>query len=62
MQICLATESHIKVFRESKWDGIMGLGKTMDNKIELYGQSIIDRLSESDQCKEKVFVYNIVEN
>lgn len=62
MEICLATEAHIRVFRDSKFDGIMGLGLTMDRKAHLKGQSVIDRLRDSDKCKEKIFIYNIQEN
>jgi hypothetical protein len=33
MQLSLATEAKLDVFRDTQWDGVVGLGFTMDYEI-----------------------------
>lgn len=48
MQMSLATQANLDIFRDAIWDGVVGLGFTMDYEINLKGQSIIDRILEND--------------
>ena len=48
MPIHVATSLAIPAFKNSEWDGLVGLGYTMQNEMENYGMSIVDRLKELD--------------
>jgi hypothetical protein len=48
MPIHVATSLAIPAFENSEWDGLVGLGYTMQNEMENYGMSIVDRLKELD--------------
>lgn len=37
MQMSLATEANLGVFEDSKWDGVLGLGFTMNYEKQLKG-------------------------
>jgi hypothetical protein len=49
----------LEVFRYAKWDGIVGVGFTMESDSDHVGKSIIDRLINSDKCHDKVFIYTL---
>jgi len=51
MNIHLATSANLEVFRFAKWDGIVGLGFSMDESHG--GKSVIDRLMKNKACPEK---------
>jgi hypothetical protein len=61
MPIHVASNLAIPAFQDSEWDGLVGLGFTMQKDIEDYGMSIIDRFKDMQICKEKFFVYRIGE-
>ena len=53
----------MEIFRYADWDGIVGLGFTMDSDDPQHqGSSVIDRLIKQKECKEKVFSFEIYEN
>lgn len=55
--ILIIIQAQLEIFRYAKWDGIVGLGFTMDNEKENFGMSIIDRLLTMDECKHKFFSF-----
>ena len=46
MPIHVARKLIMSSFEDSEWDGLVGLGYTMDKYMYDYGMSIIDRLKD----------------
>lgn len=61
MPLNLVTSANLEVFRYAKWDGIVGVGFTMESDSDHVGKSIIDRLINSDKCHDKVFIYTLTD-
>lgn len=56
----LAKNLAIPAFRDTEWDGLVGLGFTMKGKVDKsFGMSILDKLLFMNECKEKIFSYYI---
>jgi hypothetical protein len=58
MPLHLALSASIEIFRNAQWDGIVGLGFTMDHELENYGMSVVDHLLELKSCENKFFVFS----
>jgi len=54
--------SEINVFRTNIWDGLVGLGCDRKKSRYLKGDCITDRLLESNDCKEKIFTFNVLKD